>query len=128
MKTPTGPGSCVHWTHDEVARLDALIRLRSLVHSDVVHFPGRTADAMHRKAAKRRLQLRLPAFLGTGPRNDTPGEPLERPGADDPIRWAAASDQLHRATVRMCIRRGITLPGISADRTMVIAAQLGLAA
>lgn len=38
------------------------------------------------------------------------------------------SAQLHKATVRMCIRNGITLPGISADRTRAIAAELGIAA
>lgn len=112
------------WTAEETARLDAIIRVRPLHHSEACSFPDRTPDAVRRQASKRRIKLGLPAFA--------PGRPREpvgpRKDSDVSEKFARSCDALHRATVRMCLRHGITLPGLSAAHTRAIAVNLGVAA
>lgn len=112
-----------NWTSSEVAQMDAIISKSGRIRrADAAAFPGRTWDGVRRQAAKRRKALHV--FIVT----NSSREPAV--GVDPLVaeRWARGSAKLHRATVTMCIRRGITLPGMSADRTLAIAAQLGIPA
>lgn len=115
-----------HWSSADLACLDAMIRVRELTHLDLDAFPGRSREAVRKKAQKRRVQLRLPQFRYSRPADEDVDDEPELIGPDDPIHWAASSAALHHATVRMCMRRGITLPGMSPARTIAIARNLGI--
>ncbi len=116
----------VPWKTSEIAVLDSIIRVRGLTKADTALFPQRSPDSVYRYASKRRAKIGLAAM----PR----GRPVQSKAAPEPIEqgaqpdYAGACAALHRATVAMCIRRKITLPGLSPAHTRAIAVNLGLAA
>lgn len=114
------------WKTAEIAMLDSIIRVRGLTKADTLLFPHRSADAVYRYASKRRVKLGLPP-MPRGRRAEVVAVPTSHVPVDSPD-FVAACDALHRATVSMCIRRGITLPGLSPAHTRAIAVNLGIAA
>jgi hypothetical protein len=120
-----------HWTKEETARLDDILRTRYLSPQDMPLFPDRTEDAVRRKASKRRIRLGIAEPCRGRPARKERGFDMEQPERQGPTweeKAAASSEALLRATVTMCIRRGITLPGLSAGHTRALAVNLGLAA
>lgn len=115
----------IAWTPDEKRRLDAIIRERAIDPRDADAFPGRTIEAVLRQASKRRKKLGIAQAARGRPCDDGARE-RNVPSWQD--KAAASSDALLRATVAMCVRRGITLPGMSPGHTRALAINLGLAA
>lgn len=120
--------STPRWSESELQNLRTLLLSRQLRHSDVEHFPGRSMYGLKRKAQQLRAAMGIARPSRGRPLWDW--EPVEGIPPKTQGYWATnavnGSALLHKRTVEMALRNGITLPGKSRDETMAIAVRLGI--
>lgn len=114
------------WSANELATLETILRTRKLHHSDAAAFPNRTLGAVKRAAKLMRAKIGI-----ARPARGRPILSWELEQGQEPKTmnyWTAnavnGSALLHKRTVEMCLRNGITLPGKSRAETMAIAVKL----